>query len=178
MKTLQKKWLIILQGLFFALAGGTILIYGFDKTIVALLLMISALTANYFLTINKGVASINVYRSMLTIEIIMTLISSILFFYFGDNIAHFVLVFGIFSLFFGVIPFFFLFGILSSKTKLRFDMAKFRLIGGVISMIFGFYLIAVKHDNFSEIVQYIGVIMGVIGLSVIFGFRLSQKQSE
>ncbi len=54
-------------------------------------------------------------------------------------------------------------------------MAKFKLIGGVISGVFGFFLIAVKHPNPLETLSYIGVIMIIIGISLIFSFRLIQK---
>ncbi|MGB1284017.1 MAG: hypothetical protein ACPG44_06085 [Polaribacter sp.] len=175
MNTIQKKWLIILQGLFFALGGVSILLNRFDNVNISLLLVASGLAGAYFLTSNKQINTIKIFKSMLIIEILMSILSAIAFYIWGNDPHNFILIFALFSIFFGMIPFFFLFGILTSGAKLRFDMAKFRLIGGFISLIFGFYLIAVKHIDTTETLKYIGIIMIVIGVSILFGFRLVQK---
>ena len=173
--SIQKKWLIVLQGLFISLAGVSILVNGFDKTMICLLFLASALTGIMFLTSNAKLTTIKIFKSLVTIEVIMSIASAIAFYIWGDSLANFILIFGFFSLFFGVIPFLFLFGILSSNTPLKFDMAKFRLLGGLISLIFGFYLIVGRHANPAETIKYIAYIMIIIGFSTIYGFILSQK---
>lgn len=175
MNTIQKKWLIILQGLFFILGGVSILLNKFDSVNISLLLVAIGLAGTYFLISNKKTNGIKIFKSMVIIEVLMSILSAIAFYIWGNDPHNFILIFGLFSLFFGMIPFFLLFGILTSGAKLRFDMAKFRLIGGAISLIFGFYLIAVKHIDITQTLKYIGIIMIVIGLSVIYEFRLVQK---
>ena len=175
MSVIQKKWLIILQGLFFSLAGVSLLVQGFDKTNITLLFLASALAGLYFLVSNKKNSALSIYKSMLTIEVVMTIIAALVFYFLGDTLSNFTLTFGAFSLFFGIIPFLFLFGILSSDKPLKFEMAKFRLIGGLLALIFGFYLLVSGNSNTEEVIKHIGIAMIVIGLTMMFGFRIVQK---
>ncbi len=175
MNAIQKKWFIILQGLFFSLAGVSLLTQGFDKVNIALLMSGSALAGLYFLVTNKNTSSLGIYKSMLTIEVVVTIIAALAFYLLGDTLSNFALVFGVFSIFFGIIPFLFLFGILTSDKPLKFEMAKFRLIGGVLALIFGFYLLVSGNFNAEEAMKYIGITMIIIGIAMMFGFRIVEK---
>lgn len=176
MNKLKKKWFITLQGLLFASAGVSLISNDLNALYVSTLLTLSSVMGILFLLFNLKQKTFRLFKRMLIIEIALSIIAAIAFNTWGDSIGNFVFIFGLFSLLFGLIPFLFLFQNTSSGLSLSFKKEKYRIIGGTISGIFGSYLIfASEIVDPTEIINYVGGAIIIIGFSIIFDFIISLK---